>query len=242
MGNPFYNRDMSQPFQLYNLQKVDSQLDLSKNRIKEIDITIKDDTGLRDAETKFNTATSNKDLAQRELKRSEEEVETQQTKIDNNQKTLYSGTVSNTKELEDLQNEAAALKRYLNTLEERQLEKMIAFEDFENLYSQSQEYLETVKTKQIQTNSLLSGERSTLITTIEKLETDRLIAAEVIESENLKIYNKLREKKRGRAVAKVKDSICAACGSLLTAAQAQEARSPTIITCCNSCGRVLYSD
>jgi predicted nucleic acid-binding Zn-ribbon protein len=140
-----------------------------------------------------------------------------------------------------LQNEAAALGRYLNKLEEIQLEKMIAFEDSQAHTEEKNEILEKAKSKKIQDTALLKGERSKLVEQSEKLDSNKLTVLEDVEPDNLRMYNKLRDKKRGRAVAEVKNDICSACGSTLTAAQAQEARSPITITCCNSCGRVLYS-
>ena len=233
MSIRLYNRGMSQPLHLYRLQQVDSQLDSAHKRLEEIKIALEDDSALKQAEMEDNSALAEQETAQRELKRAEEEVAAQQQKIANNQKTLYNGSVTNSKELEDLQNEAAALGRYLNTLEEKQIEKMIALEEVQAIFSQTQENLENVKTKGIQDNALLNGERSILLDNIDKFKNDREKALEIVDADNLRLYTKLRKKKRGRAVAEVKDSICAACGSTLTAAQAQEARSPTIITCCN---------
>ncbi|MBT3241317.1 MAG: hypothetical protein HON98_03565 [Chloroflexi bacterium] len=232
---------MSQPLHLYRLQQVDSDLDAAKKRIDEIDIALVDNTALNAAEDQHNQAVASQEKTQKELKRAEEDVSTQQQKIDNNQKTLYSGTVTNSKELEDLQNEAAALGRYLNKLEEIQLEKMIAFEDSQAHTEEKNEILEKAKSKKIQDTALLKGERSKLVEQSEKLDSNKLTVLEDVEPDNLRMYNKLRDKKRGRAVAEVKNDICSACGSTLTAAQAQEARSPITITCCNSCGRVLYS-
>ncbi len=242
MGISLYNRDMSQPLQLYRLQQEDSKLDAAKKRINEINIALEDTTELNLAEGQNNAAGVSEDTARKELKRAEEDVSTQQQKIDNNQKTLYSGTVTNSKELEDLQNEAAALGRYVNKLEEIQLEKMIAFEDSQAHSSTMEKNLNQAKNNKIQDTALLKGERSKLEEKSEKVELEKLKVLEEVEPDNLRMYNKLREKKRGRAVAEVKNDICLACGSTLTGAQAQEARSPITITCCNSCGRVLYSE
>lgn len=241
MGIRLYNRGMSQPLYLYRLQKIDSQLDSAHKRLEEIKIALEDDSARKQAEMKNDTAEAAQDENQREVNRAEEEVAAQQLKIANNQKTLYNGSVTNSKELEDLQNEAAALGRFLDALEEKQIEKMIALEDTQAKFSQTQETLQKVKTKGIQNHALLNGERGMLLDNINDFEKNRVKALEIIDADNLRLYSKLREKKRGRAVAEVKDDTCTACGSLLTAAQAQEARSPITITCCNSCGRVLYS-
>jgi predicted nucleic acid-binding Zn-ribbon protein len=62
---------------------------------------------------------SSLNLAQNTLKHAEAEVGRQKVKIEQSESNLYSGNVKNPKELQDLQNEIAALKRYLITLEDR---------------------------------------------------------------------------------------------------------------------------
>ena len=136
---------MSQPVQLYNLQQIDTKLDKTRARLKEIEIALNEDAVIRNAQQEATTVEGNYQTAQKELKRAEDEVQSQHQKIKNNQKTLYGGSVKNPKELEDLQNEAEALKRYLSVLEDRQLEKMIAFEEAEAAYNASQTNLAEVE-------------------------------------------------------------------------------------------------
>jgi predicted nucleic acid-binding Zn-ribbon protein len=57
----------------------------------------------------------------------------------------------------------------------------------------------------------------------------------------LEMYENLRQQKRGVAIAEISDNACAACGTTLTAALQQSARSATTLTHCPSCGRILYA-
>jgi predicted nucleic acid-binding Zn-ribbon protein len=175
------------------------------------------------------------------LKRAEQDVETQQKKIENNQKTLYSGTVKNPKELEDLQNEAEALNRYLTVLEEKQLEEMISFEEAEAAHQEAEANLDKVKQQTADQNVILTNEQSELQKEAEKLEGQRQNEVSGIDAEDMANYTKLREIRGGLAVTTVENSICSACGATLTASQAQAARSPSKITTCDSCKRILYT-
>jgi len=179
--------------------------------------------------------------AQRELKRAEQDVQVQQSKIEKNQKKLYGGSIKNPKELEDLQNEAGALKRHLETLEERQLEKMIAVEDTEDKLSIARQRLEHANQESAQQNEELSAEQKLKLQDVDKLENDRTLLVNRIDEEDLSLYTRLRQSGMGLAVAEVLDSCCSACGATLSASQAQAARSPSTITRCDTCGRVLYS-
>ncbi len=86
----------------------------------------------------------------------------QKVKIEQTEATLYGGKVRNPKELQDLQNEAAALKRYLAVLEDRQLEQMIALEDVEKGSNLAVELLNEVQQQKEQANSELVREQTSL--------------------------------------------------------------------------------
>jgi predicted nucleic acid-binding Zn-ribbon protein len=232
---------MSQPRQLYNLQQLDSQLDSARARIEEIDKILSDHTALQQAKANAEIAELAFQQAQIALKHAEQDVETQQTKIANNERTLYSGSVTNPKELEDLQLESAALKRYLVTLEDRQLECMLAMEDATNAHESAQSNLAKTEEQVAKENVDLTEEKNSLLGNVEELETRWVEATVPIAPEEIQLYLSLRETRHGLAVAEVEDNSCSACGFNLTAAQAQAARSPSKITTCDSCRRILYS-
>ncbi len=232
---------MSEPFQLYRLQQTDSTLDQARIRLKEIEETLSDDTAVRKATKQVEQAKQVYQFAQIALKQAEQDAQAQEQKIDNNQKRMYSGTVTNPKELEDLQLEAAALKRHLTTLEDNQLEAMVAFEEAETAHQDADDNFAKVKDQAAQQNQDLHAEQKELLAQVADLEGERNIHIGNLNNDAIATYNKLREKRRGVAVALVKDKNCSACGATLTAAQAQAARSPSQITKCDSCGRILYS-
>ncbi len=232
---------MSQPTQLYRLQQIDTELDIAHARLRQIEIALSANAALKQAQQQLAQAEAADTAASKELKSAESEVASHQQKIENNQRVTYSGSVTNPKELEDLQNEAAALARYMDVLEERQLEKMIAQEECQATLQTAQETLAAVQAAMAQQNAELTGEQTQLAARVAKLEAQRIEAAAVVPAENMATYTKLRSKGNGLAVSVVKDNICQACGGALTAAQAQSSRLPNQITRCSNCKRVLYS-
>jgi predicted nucleic acid-binding Zn-ribbon protein len=231
---------MSNPFKLYRLQQVDTQLDKTRSRLEEIRLILDDDTELLQATDKLNIVQEANANAQKALKRAEQNVQNQQVKIDQNQKLLYGGSIKNPKELEDLQNEAGALRRYLSVLEDRQLESMIFAEDAESHLQQAQTQLEKIKAKIEIRNKDLTEEQTDLHKDVKRLESERAAAQAGITPEDMELYNKLRTSRAGLAVAKVENKICTACGTTLAQALAQAARSPNQISRCDTCGRILY--
>ena len=123
---------MSRPFYLYSLQKIDSKLDQNKNRLREIEATLANNAKLKRAEAGAQKTEAALDVARKALRSAETKVRDQRLKIEQNESTLYSGKIRNPKELQDLQNEVDALKRHLDTLEDRQLEAMLHFDEMEN--------------------------------------------------------------------------------------------------------------
>jgi predicted nucleic acid-binding Zn-ribbon protein len=148
--------------------------------------------------------------------------------------------VRNPKELQDMQNEAAALKRYRIVLEDRQLEAMIAVEEMEAVQKTASSDLETVVSQFAKQHSALTQEQTVLLNDIERIENERKATVSSIPDDPLKLYEQLRQQRRGIAVAKVTDKACSACGSTLNAVLLNAARSPNQISRCDICGRILY--
>jgi uncharacterized protein len=232
---------MSQPFKLYRLQQLDTQLDQARSRLAQIERILSDDIKIQKAAVIVNQAKQKLEESRKALHRSEEEVQAQRLKIELSEKALYGGKVQNPKELIDLQNEAASLKRYLAVLEDRQLENMMEVEEAEAEYSSKLSALEVLRSEKATQNDSLIKERSQHQKDVERMENERQAALSTIESGDIQLYEQLRQQRRGIAVARVADNTCAACGSTLTPSMIQAAHSPTQITRCAFCGRILYA-
>jgi predicted nucleic acid-binding Zn-ribbon protein len=231
---------MTEPFKLFRLQQFDSQLDRARFRLKEIEAALSDDENLRKAEGHLQATSKELSVIRKRLLKAEQEVQDQRIKIEQTEATLYGGKIRNPKELQDLQKEAAALKRFKEVLEDRQLEAMIAVEEAEAAVKGSAESLENARLELDEKNARLTEEQSNLLKDVTRLETERQAAVGTISADDLNLYNQIRQQKRGVAVAKVSAGACSACGTTLNAALLSAARTATQITRCSSCGRILY--
>ena len=231
---------MSSPFKLYRLQQTDSQIDHRTARVAEIEVALKDDEALIQATRTVQIAKQELKDFRKALQRAEDNVSVQRVKIEQSEATLYGGKVKNPKELQDLQNEAAALKRYLGVLEDQQLEAMYAEEEAASQYDNAVHKLGKEQSHYNQIQSDLSNEKVKLENELERLQGERTATTGTIPEDDLILYQQLREQRRGIAVAKVSNKACSACGSLLSATLLHSARSPNQITRCDTCGRILY--
>ena len=231
---------MSSPFKLYRLQQTDNQIDHRAARVAEIEVALKDDEALIRGTRTVQIAEQGLKDFRKALQRAEVNVSGQRVKIEQSEATLYGGNVKNPKELQDLQNEAAALKRYLGVLEDRLLEAMLAEEEAAFKFDNAVHELGEKQSRYNQIQSDLSNEKVKLENELVRLQGERTATTGAIPEDDLILYQQLRVQRRGIAVAKVSNKACSACGSLLSATLLHSARSPNQITSCDTCGRILY--
>jgi predicted nucleic acid-binding Zn-ribbon protein len=232
---------MSAALGLYRLQQVDGQIDQIQARQRWIHDTLQNDASLRAATEAQAAADARYKEASRLLKQSEAEVEKQRTKIEQVEASLYGGSVRNPKELQDLQKDIVSLRKHLDTLEERELEAMLALETAQQELQHADSDLERVRTQVNGQNHDLGRENETLLKDLERLQTERRAVIGDLAASAVQMYDQLRRQRRGLAVAVITDSTCAACGTTLTPAQHQNARSTSQLFNCPTCGRILYA-
>ena len=232
---------MSQVLNIYRLQIIDSRHDQVNARLAEIEKIMSEDPALLAAQMQYKNAENAVKHARSVLKAAEDSVQAQQIKIEQNTSSLYGGRIHNPKELQDLQNDVATLKRYLSTLEDQQLEAMIALEKAEEECAQAEKIQQGEQARALNAHSTLAGEQFTLRKEFERLDTERMAVISSISPDVQKLYDRLRQQKRGLAVTTVHDSSCDACGSTFTPAELQTARSPNQMSFCPTCGRILYA-
>ncbi len=231
---------MSQTLSLYRLQQIDSQIDRAKLRLQAIRKILEDDADLQLATEETRLSESALASAELTLNRAETEVQNLHIKIEQIEASLYGKASHSPKELQDLQNDLSALKRHRITLEDQQLDAMIASEKAEAAVRTTREKLQAVQIRLGSQNRGLNQEQETLLKEIEKLSTERNAVTVPIPSEAIELYDLLRQQKRGLAIATISDNSCDACGSTLSPAQMQSAHSSSQMALCPSCGRILY--
>lgn len=232
---------MSQSSNLYRLQQIDSPIDQTRARIRTIEAALSNNAEVIQAQEQVDSADQAFQDSQKDLKKAEDAVQDQRIKISQTESVLYGGKVKNPKELQDLQNDVASLKRHLATLEDRQLDAMLSLEDNEQKYKLAVQKKEETLASTTEQQAGLRGELTQLQKTVERLEIERRVAANAVNPDDLIVYENLRQSRRGVAITKVSSQACGACGALLTPALIQSAHSSNQLTRCTSCGRILYA-
>ena len=225
---------------LNQVQQYDTQIDNASKRIREIDAILGDNKLLDDA-LKIQSDTEQVLTEKKKVLASAEVVVGDHSlKIDQNQKKLYSGSVTNPKDLEDLQLESESLNKYLSVLEERQLEAILEMEEAENDFNNASSEVAVIKSKMESEHTELTTEKKDLDHSIIEAAAQKGSFLSSNDIPDLQTYLSLRKSSGGIAVTLMISSSCSSCGANIPSAIAQEARSPVKLAFCPTCKRILH--
>ena len=230
---------MSQVHQLYKLQQIDSEILEKKKRLGEVLQLQKGNPALIAARGRLETAVANHQKWQTTQKDKNLELASLNDKRQKSEKRLYSGSVTNPKELSDLQDEIKSLGRRVESLEEEILEVMLEVEVAEEEQSESQTAVDDLEASWANETVDLKQEQNELALRLHHLMESRKAHLPTVKPDALKQYNNLSQKKGGVAVSKVRVNKCLSCQITNSDQVVKNAKSGNIVNCAG-CGRIIY--
>lgn len=175
----------------------------------------------------------------REHHRLEGEIGLGDQKIQKEEQRLFSGAVSNPKELGALQAEVAMLKRKRGELEDHLLEVMLQKDDAASTAAS----LEKDRSETAGQAEMLRETVARLMTEIDNERgergTTRANIAATIPPDLSSLYEKIRSAKGGVGAAALIDSTCQGCHTRLPSKEAERLRAERGLQRCENCGRLL---
>lgn len=177
----------------------------------------------------------------RDQKRLDDEIESLSAKRTGYDRKLYGGTVTNPRELQDLQEEIAALGRRITVLEDRDLEVMEKIEPVDARLAASAAALESQRAAVRGAEERLTAAEAELAVALDDANRQRIEAAAAIPTDVLAGYDKLRSGLGGIAVAPLVGNQCGGCHLTLSAMEASRLRKLPAdeVAHCEECGRIL---
>jgi len=231
---------MNTGFQLYQLQNIDSEIDRADRRMHEIASALNSNQEVARTQTRLENAQSESEQIRSDFELINHDIQQKKIKKSQSEANLYGGKISNSKELQDLQNEIASLTKNLSSLDDQLIEKLILVEKADEKIIVCENDLRQAKSAFETNKSMLLAEKGNLENAVRNLNTKRDSLVTQIDPAALRTYESLRKAKNGLAIAHLQDDSCSACGSSLTASQCQQARSSSQLFLCPSCGRIVY--
>lgn len=230
---------MSTVVDLADLQEVELALSSIRARLQEIRTLYTEPPSIVRARAGSEALQAELESLRRKLRGLEEETETVRGKRDAGQKRLYSGTVSNPRELASLEAEAEALGRRLSQLDDQALELMLEIESAAQAYDEAAAELEALEQEQAALVERLHSEQTDLESKCAQLEPEAARRRADIAPVVLTRYDSLKARKGGRAIAPIRRGSCGACGVQLPTNTIQKAEQQQEMVPCPSCNRIL---
>ena len=177
----------------------------------------------------------------RDQQRLEDEITSLNDRANHHDKTLYSGTIGNPRELQSLQDEIASIKRRISQLEDQEIEVM---EQLEPLDAQLAAFA-TSRTELDERGGALRAqiteEEVEIDGDLERVRRERHELAGTVDPELLAEYDELRKRSGGIAIARLVGGSCGGCHLKLPAVDIDRIKklSPDAPAHCEECGRLL---
>jgi len=227
---------------LYQLQQLDLELARLIAEQKALESSLQGDSVLKRLRAEHTIAQQQLHLGLQAQKEAEWALEELDRRLRMQEQRLYSGVVTNPKELNALQQEVQHLRAQQNRQEEMTLEVILTTESLQEVANSKDETLRQAQEKWLETNASGMVRRDQLDVKRQELMANREQFVSNIEAHLLNRYEALKRTKQGRAVSKVDQNSCQWCRVVLTHSELQCVRVNTDLQMCSNCGRILYYD
>jgi predicted nucleic acid-binding Zn-ribbon protein len=225
--------------ELFALQETDLAFDGAVARLTKVEAELGETEELIEARQRVDQCRERLhplEERRKDLDSETEEVRGKATAIENK---LYGGKMRNPKELEDFQADLTSLRGQLSRREDTLLEVMLELDDAEADLGEAHAALAEVEEAWKGHQASLQETQAKLKEEIEGLEAKRARQIDGMDAAALSLYQALRERHEGAAVAVVERGLCQGCRISLPMSVVQKARAGAGLVQCVSCERIL---
>ena len=231
---------MTSAADLFALQEVDLKRDARHSIIADIEARL----GITEELEAAREAVVGAEGLVEKLRQEQKDVDTQVTDLDAKigplETRLYDGSVRNPKELSDMQKELEIFKAQRSTLEDADLALIEQMDKAQKNLQGCKEDLEDAEAYWLAEQESLEANKSRAEAELVSLDADREARAKDMDLGAIGLYESLRKKKQGRAVARVERGICQGCRISLPSHIVQRMRAGATVQCV-SCERILVA-
>ena len=226
--------------QLYDLQQLDLKLSDAEKSLAEVRLRLEDESELTLARERVDQAGARLKELTAGRRAAEQTIAQLGERLQRVESRLYSGAVTNPKELAAAEEERAFVLRLRQEEEDKLLELMVEADDVQSEERQAQETLARLEAERPAEEAELLRRQESMTGKLATLGQERDQITPQLTREVLSLYDSLRKSKGGRAIVSVERGMCQGCRISLTTGELQRARSAHGITQCGSCRRILY--
>ena len=227
---------------LARLSEIDLALDSGRARMAEIAAALKEPAELAAARTAL--AEGEAELARWRTVQRDRELGQQRIaeKLARAEKRLYSGEIRNPREVQDAERGVQQLRHQRAEAEDALLEALVAVDGLaEDCAAQSAGVAELAagwESKQTR----LRAEQARLKERLLAEQARQVTVRRAVPPDLLTLYDNLRPRRGGRAVAELDGNTCSACRVAVPPTQLEAARYGEELVYCGNCGRLLWGE
>jgi uncharacterized protein len=194
---------------------------------------------LEELNSDIEIAQKQNDDVSREQARQEGEIELLDQKTAREQERMYSGQVSNPKELSSLQAEVASLQKKKSSIEDQLLEVMEQREQAAATLGSLKEERQQATAESEELSRKVSALTGEIDKELAEHSDKRTEIASTMPEDLLTLYDRLREQKGGVGAAALEAGTCQGCHTKLPAKEAERVRNEGGLQRCDNCRRIL---
>jgi hypothetical protein len=224
---------------LVELQSADLQSDENARARAEMETKLTDSIALDAARLEMDASAAQLAALETQLRDLELETGGLTEKLKQVNERLYSGRITNAKELSGLNDDEKMLQKRKRELEDRELALMEQIENAGKLQSAKRARYQTLST---QTNAQHDQARAALLrldASDAELAHKRETLRAQLDAQTLRTYDHLRATKKGRAIASIKHASCGQCGYAIPGGLISRIKLGSELVVCTNCERIL---
>jgi predicted nucleic acid-binding Zn-ribbon protein len=225
---------------IYRLQLTDTEIGNKRETLRSVEARLGENEQLLSARRAVHEAEEAVHRLRVRMRDSELDLEELTGKISSTEDTLYSGQVTNPKELSGMQQELDYLRRRQSGVEEETLAVMATLEGQESVLEAARAHLAEEEQRSEREQRALREEDEELRSQLADLEATRSEIVKSLAQKDISLYEGLRRQKAGQAVALIERGICQGCRVALPTSMVQKVRRGTEIVQCGTCQRIMY--
>lgn len=236
------NVESSALLRLLDVQSEDTAISRLKHRrdnLPEAQRLAQVSASLEELSADLEIAVKQRDELAREQDRLEGEIGLADQKIKREEHRLFSGGVSNPKELSSLQAEVAMLKRKRSELEDALLEVMVQKDQASETVEALRREHHTAATESEQLRSAVDGLVGEIDRELKAHSEARAGLAGAVPQDVLSLYESLRDGKGGVGAAALQDGTCQGCHTKLPSREVERLKAEGGLQRCDNCRRIL---
>ena len=226
--------------QIYDLQLLDWDIQKREEDLAGMLETLADDSERVSAGRRLDALQQKLDDLVEPRRRSESAIQQAEQRLSEIERRMYSGFVTNPRELEAFQEEQATLNRNRSAEEDRLLEYMVEMEETQSLRDEARVAFEQIDGERNRLVAELGARRKELESELPELHRERQAVSSEQPQSILAIYETVRRSRGGQGVALMDNrGLCGGCRLTVTSAEMQRVRASREIVQCGSCSRIL---